>query len=297
MATNSPDNNGAFGSEMSPFRGSRPVPDPTALTNELVEKATKALGDRIDARIMAVEDRITLVDANMARHVDIAVQTLENLANAKIAGNAESISVLRTASEKRLEIMIDLNKRTEIELMNGVRASQSFLDEKIKALTETVSVFKTSVNERFQLGDVQTEKAARDVKSAVDAAFAAAKEAVGEQNKSNALSIAKSEVATTKQIDQLAENARLSVKNADDKIGDLKDRILAIEAKASIADPSTTLALRDLADAISKLRTSSDQGTGQRQQSREGTALIFSIIAAVGVIGFILIDIFKGLSH
>ena len=104
-------------------------------------------------------------------------------------------------------------------------------NERIKALIETVNVFKISINERFQLGDVQTEKAARDVKSAVDAAFAAAKEAVGEQNKSNALSIAKSEVATTKQIDQLTENLRLSVKTTDDKIGDLKDRILAMEAR------------------------------------------------------------------
>ena len=41
------------------------------------------------------------------------------------------------------------------------------------------------------------------IEVAVDAALQAAKEAVGEQNKSNALAIAKSEATFTKQIDQI----------------------------------------------------------------------------------------------
>jgi hypothetical protein len=109
--------------------------------------------------------------------------------------------------------------------------TDKYIDERFKALTESLAIFKIAVDERFKLGDVQTEKAARDVKSAVDAAFAAAKEAVGEQNKSNALSIAKSEVSTTKQIDQLNDNLRLSVKNSDDKFNDLKERVVAIESR------------------------------------------------------------------
>lgn len=85
---------------------------------------------------------------------------------------------------------------------------------------------QTQINER----DVQTDKASRDVKSAVDAAFAAAKEAVGEQNKSNALSINKSEAATTKQIEGIFELVRTNTKGADDKISDIKDRLTTIES-------------------------------------------------------------------
>ncbi len=63
----------------------------------------------------------------------------------------------------------------------------------------------------------------------MDAALQAAKEAVGEQNKSSALAIAKSEAATTKQIDQLAGVIQTMTKAFDDKVGDVKDRLTRIE--------------------------------------------------------------------
>jgi hypothetical protein len=206
--------------------GSRPVPDPTALTNELVAQATLALREFLESQI----------------------------------ANVKELS-----------------------------------DQKVQALTETVAVFKTAVNERFQLGDVQTEKAARDVKSAVDAAFAAAKEAVGEQNKSNALSIAKSELATTKQIDQIVENQRVSTKNTDDKIdtlksnsddkfADLKNRLVAMEARGSVMDPATAKAISDMAHSLSNLRAGSDNGVGRDQQTdRIGNLVVgfFAVLATL----------------
>jgi hypothetical protein len=66
---------------------------------------------------------------------------------------------------------------------------------------------------------------------AVDAALQAAKEAVGEQNKSSALAIAKSETSTVKQIDQLGAQLAAQTKNFDDKIADLKDRLNRVEGK------------------------------------------------------------------
>src|SRR4030095_3859037 len=53
--------------------------------------------------------------------------------------------------------------------------------------------------------------------------------AVGEQNKSSALAIAKSEAATTKQIDQLSVLIQTMTKAFDDKISDLKDRFNRLE--------------------------------------------------------------------
>lgn len=218
--------------ELPEFRGSRPVPDPTQLTNELVAKATVALREILETRMDGLEARVVTSEAMLTRHVDIAIKTIEDLLSTKINANGARIEHgEKELADKFAAFSAIVDGKTK-EREHAITALNFLLDEKIKALTETVGVFKTAVNERFQLGDVQTEKAARDVKSAVDAAFAAAKEAVGEQNKSNALSIAKSEVSTTKQLDQLAENLRLSVKTSDDKIGDLKDRIIAMEGQS-----------------------------------------------------------------
>lgn len=118
-----------------------------------------------------------------------------------------------------------------------IRLIQVSVDHRGEAVRQEVGHLDTLFNEKFiriqtQINerDIQTDKASRDVKSAVDAAFAAAKEAVGEQNKSNALSITKSEAATTKQIDGIFELARTNTKASDDKFSDIKDRLTTIES-------------------------------------------------------------------
>lgn len=97
---------------------------------------------------------------------------------------------------------------TTTSVAHSVEALKELMEEKFAGV-------KTRIDER----DIQNEKDARDVKSAVDSAFAAAKEAVGEQNKS-----------TTKQIDGIYEAYRANTKTVDDKIGDIKDRLTMIES-------------------------------------------------------------------
>jgi cation transport regulator ChaB len=98
-----------------------------------------------------------------------------------------------------------------------------------------------SIATQFAERDTRTEQTSRDSKVAVDAALQAAKEAVGEQNKSNALAIAKSEAAFTKQIDQIGILVETKGKATDDMIkssnssfmlaiGDIKDRLTTIES-------------------------------------------------------------------
>lgn len=86
-----------------------------------------------------------------------------------------------------------------------------------------------SIQTQFLERDTRTEQTSRDSKVAVDAALQAAKEAVGEQNKSNALAIAKSEAAFTKQIDQIGLLIQTTAKAVDDKIDDIKGRLTTIE--------------------------------------------------------------------
>lgn len=88
-----------------------------------------------------------------------------------------------------------------------------------------------SVAQRFSERDTRTDQTARNDKVNLDAAFAAAKEAVGEQNKSSALAIAKSEAATTKQIDQVGSQLTVSSAALTDKIDDTKNRMNVIESR------------------------------------------------------------------
>jgi hypothetical protein len=86
-----------------------------------------------------------------------------------------------------------------------------------------------SIEVQFRERDIRTEQSAKDSKVAVDAALQAAKEAVGEQNKSSALAIAKSETGTTKQIDAIISLITATTKGIDEKIDDIKDRFNKIE--------------------------------------------------------------------
>ena len=115
------------------------------------------------------------------------------------------------------------------------------IDSSVKQLREVQDEKFRSIGTQFIERDTRTEQTSRDSKVAVDAALQAAKEAVGEQNKSNALAIAKSEATFTKQIDQigvlvstlqkgLEDKIEGNRKNTDDSMADIKARLQAIEA-------------------------------------------------------------------
>jgi hypothetical protein len=139
-----------------------------------------------------------------------------------------------------------------------------------------------AVMDRFELIDKQATKTASDVKTAMDAAFAAAGAAAQKQ-----------EAAFTKQIDQLTSNVQLIAKASDDKLTDLKDRIVAMEGRSSISDPNTTAALRDQAQTIAVLKQSNDQGSGAYRQRTDSTTWIFSAIAASVAIAALAMEMLR----
>lgn len=87
--------------------------------------------------------------------------------------------------------------------MAGQHALREIHEQKLNSLADTHAEKLNRIQTQFRERDVRTERSSKDSEVAVDAALQAAKEAVGEQNKSSALAIAKSEAATTKEIDQL----------------------------------------------------------------------------------------------
>ena len=160
------------------------------------------------------------------------------------------ISALKELSEiARLGIVDQLTTRLEA-MDKAIILLQTTSDKMPKHVSEAVQTLEklheekfNSIATQFRERDTRTEQAAKDSKVAIDAALQAQKEAVGEQNKSNALAISKSEAAFTKQIDQttvivaaqgkaLDEKISSMGKSLDDKISDMKDRIGTIETSS-----------------------------------------------------------------
>jgi hypothetical protein len=153
--------------------GSRPVPDPTVLTTQQLQREIMMLRELVDTRFSGM---------------DRAILLLQNMAD-----KSPTINEVYVKHEEKFN----------------------------------------SIALQFVERDARTEQTSKDSKVAVDAALQAAKEAVGEQNKSNALSISKSEAAFTKQIDQIGVIISTMTSGLNDKIDDIKNRITGNETSIS----------------------------------------------------------------
>lgn len=177
------------------------------------------------------------------------------------------ITSVREIIETRLSAM-----DKAIELVRTVADRQpALIDMSVGKLRELHEEKFHSIAIQFAERDTRTEQTSRDSKVAVDAALQAAKEAVGEQNKSSALAIAKSEAATTKQIDAIGALIASGQKAIDDKIDDIKTRLTTIEGnKLGVTENRQNIA-------------------EHRQSSDSSWAMIFGIIGmVVGIIGVIV---------
>ena len=108
-----------------------------------------------------------------------------------------------------------------------VRASESLVFQRFETANEKFA----SIQLQFKERDVRVEQTARDTKVAVDAALQAAEKAVGKQNEAFGLSIAKSETATAKQIDQQGQLLNTTTAGLNDKIDDIKERLTSLEGE------------------------------------------------------------------
>jgi hypothetical protein len=199
---------------------------------------------RVDEKFHAIEESITDVVDKLA--------VAEKAMNAKFAESelsradalnkaAQSIQIGLDKADRQVQLSLDRMSlefrgtltKAEERLQQDFAERDKIINEKVEHLRSLHDEKFDSIATQFRERDTRTEQTSKDSKVAVDAALQAAKEAVGEQNKSNALSISKSEAAFTKQIDQIGTLITTTAKNVDDKIDDLKARIGAIEARGS----------------------------------------------------------------
>jgi hypothetical protein len=183
------------------------------------------------------------------------------------------ISNLRELFEVRLDamdkavVLFDQNlTRVPTEVDRQIAHLKELTFANLNSLSSQMDGRFGFVDSKFNERDIRTEQAARDSKIAVDAALQAAKEAVGEQNKSSALAIAKSEAATNKQIDQMGSLIQATMSAVSTQTQDNKERITRLES----------------------VKTGSQENSANRQSTILSMTAILGAVAAIAVV---IIDI------
>lgn len=145
-----------------------------------------------------------------------------------------TVEGLREVIEARL---VGVNEGFAL-LRGGIDGQPQAIADAIRHLTELQNEKFESIRLQFIERDARTAQTSLDSKTAIAAALQAAKEAVGEQNKSSALAIAKSEAATTKQIDQIGKTMDTGLAGLNDKIEDGKLTATALAQRVTASESS-----------------------------------------------------------
>lgn len=167
---------------VAPNGGSRPVPDPTELTDKAIAKAVAALTDRISSSKDIIDARLD----GMEKAADLRLKTIDAIPG---------------------EIRRDV---TSLELLQNEKFS--------------------SIQTQFKERDTRAERESRDNKVAVEAAFAAQKEAATKQDEANAKAIDKSEKATAETIKTNQELNRTETSAITKSLDELKQAVTRIES-------------------------------------------------------------------
>jgi dGTP triphosphohydrolase len=137
-----------------------------------------------------------------------------------------------TESEQGSKPVPDPTALTTERVNREVEAAREFVLGEIRHLRELTDQKFAAVSAQFDSVADRVAEQKTDTRDAVDAAFAAAKEAVKNQTEAQDKAIAKSEAAITKQMDALYLLQEKSNQAADEKIDDLKGRLDKLEGRS-----------------------------------------------------------------
>jgi chemotaxis protein histidine kinase CheA len=160
--------------------GRFPVPDPTTLTTEALRREVASLQVLIEQRIGALSDLTT-----------------------------QSITSLKARSDEK-----------ELRLQEQLAALEARAVDLVRQAMENCDTKFNQINRQLTSVEAMRVEQKADTKAAVDAALTAQKEAVKEQTSAFREAVAKSEAATTKQIDDQGR-----------RIDELKDTSTKVESK------------------------------------------------------------------
>lgn len=212
-------------------------------------------GDR--AMAWPAPDPSTLTTQQLMR----SIQAERDYVNGQVAVLMERLQGIDKATELRLQGITDI----PVQIAEKVNHLAELMDERFK-----------SVEKQFEERDTRADRESKDNKVAVDAAFAAQKEAAAEQNKSNTLAIDKSERATAETLNKQADLFKSTTDALADKIDDLKD--------------NTTRQIADLKESRANV-------SGAATGTKATIAYIFASIGAVGGLIGIAVAIITNAAH
>lgn len=186
-----------------------------------------------------------------------------------------------------IEVATSLRQQTIHDMPDQIKQQVSHLAalhaEKFGSVYADIIAQRDSVAQQFRERDIRSEREARDNKVAVDAAFAAQKEAAAKQDESNAKAIDKSERATGETIKTMAEGQVAANRALTDKLDDIKERFSALELRLSGRLDVTSGAQQGAVE--------------QRNERRVDAALSWQIGAAIVLAISVIVAVYLAAHH
>jgi hypothetical protein len=219
-----------------------PIPDPTKLTTDAVERATVQFQRELANLREIFDTRLTAIDEATRLHQkatdELPAMLERRLKQSSLVLDARFAAV-NDAMAKHLEFAAEIRPQTERmiahqaalqdEKLNSV---ESKLDEKFASIDSKFDERNVWLHEKFDglnkqfiERDVRTDQAAAAAKDALQAALKASSELVAQQNAANAAAAAKSEASFVKLIDAMGLRIDTVQKVFDDRSLELKERI------------------------------------------------------------------------
>jgi len=149
------------------------------------------------------------------------------------------VAALKELSDTKFEAIdkrLDILSTTLATRDTAIATASQHLRELMFSELEKVKIVADEIFQRIDVQfverDKRTEQLSLASSTAIAAALQAAKEAVGAQNTSNSIAIAKSETSTFESLRQLRELFLSETKSINDKVDDLKTRVDRSEASS-----------------------------------------------------------------
>lgn len=247
----------------------RSVSDPAAQMQAISDRNAAAVRRDLMTRIDAIDTATKLWHDDLVR-VPTEVQKA-------IAGLRDALEqlVVRHIAELRGQV------GRELERIGGQTAKLDEVSEERFRSIQTQFLLLKQATEQLDLAN----------KTAIAAALQAQKESAGETQKSSQAAIQKSETSTAEQIKALTATFQTDTAGIKQQITDLKSRMDRGEGQSGVTDPTTALALREMARDIASLSKLEDRGAGAHDQRKDANQFSFSLIAAVVAFGAFLVAV------
>lgn len=142
-------------------------PDPTAAVKEALELAIKNLDEKIDGRFQAIEQATTLAREESKDKLTALKETIQGLANERVAANKELVDQLGKANSTALTAALMTQEKSAIQLKLSFDEANKATNEKIDRIISRLDLGEGRVggisdNRLMSRQDVQDTKHSAD---------------------------------------------------------------------------------------------------------------------------------------